>query len=133
MRNPLLVGAAALGGCVYVSLVDPNSSGAYPFCPFRAMTGYDCVGCGATRAVRALLDADIARALDHNLLFTLVVPLLVYGWVVWLASALGHRLPWPRGLRQRTWLLWPIAAVMAVFWVARIAGGADAWISSGAT
>lgn len=132
LRNPLLVGAAALGGCVIVSLFDPNTS-SLPLCPFKAMTGRDCVGCGATRAVRALVDLDVARALDHNVLWTLTIPFLVYGLVVWLASALGYRLPWPRGLRQRTWLVWPVAALMLVFWAARIAGGSDAWISSGAT
>ncbi len=128
-----MVGAAAVGGCIYVALVDPNSSSAYPFCPFRAMTGYDCVGCGATRAVRALLELDVTRALDHNVLWTLAVPFLVYGWVVWVAAALGHRLPWPRGLGRRTWLLWPAVAVLMLFWAARLVGGPDAWISSGAT
>ncbi len=129
MRNPLLLGGLALAGCAYLAVVDPNRTTATPLCPFRLVTGHDCVGCGATRAVRALLEGDVVRALDHNVLFTLAVPVLVYAWVVWLAGALGHRLPW---LRLRPWIVWASAAVMMAFWAARLVLGPDAWISSGA-
>lgn len=128
--GPLTLAGAGLLGCAYVAAVDPNTSSAYPFCPFKAMTGLDCVGCGATRSVRALLGGDVSRALDHNVLFTILVPVFVYGWVVWLASTQGVRLPWPRG--QAPKIIWPLAAVMMAFWAARLVLGPDAWISSGA-
>ena len=123
---------AAVAGCVYIGLVDPNTTQATGPCPFRVVTGWDCPGCGATRAVHALLGGDVSRALDHNVLWTLLLPVLVYGWVVWLAGRAGHRLPWPRRALQRTVWIWPAAAALVAFWVLRNVGGPDGWMASGA-
>ena len=51
---PLLVGGALLAGCVAMRAVDP--AGGPTICPFKAMTGLDCPGCGATRAIHQLLN-----------------------------------------------------------------------------
>ena len=48
--QPLGLAAIAAAGCAYIALVNPNTSGAYPQCPLHAITGYDCPGCGLTRA-----------------------------------------------------------------------------------
>jgi hypothetical protein len=41
-----------------------------PSCLFHAITGFDCLGCGMTRACRALLHGDIRGALAlHPLVF----------------------------------------------------------------
>lgn len=132
LSTPLGVGAAALVGCAYISLVDPNTTQTFGICPFRAVTGWDCPGCGATRAVRALLGGDVMRALDHNVLWTALIPVLVYGWVVWVAGRVGHRLPWPRDLFQRTWWIWPTIGVLVAFWIMRNVGGPEGWMASGA-
>ena len=56
-----------------------------PPCLFHAMTGIYCPGCGAGRALRALLELRIGDALQYNLLFTLSIPLallyLIKGYV----------------------------------------------------
>ena len=56
-----------------------------PPCFIHAMTGIYCPGCGAGRALRALLELRIGDALQYNLLFTLSIPLallyLVKGYV----------------------------------------------------
>lgn len=49
-----------------------------PPCPFRALTGLYCPGCGSTRALDALVHGDVARAFDMNLLGLLLSPLLGY-------------------------------------------------------
>ncbi len=55
---------------------------ALPPCYFYAITGLHCPGCGATRAVTALLNGDISSALSFNwLLFpTLAVLVGLIGW-----------------------------------------------------
>jgi hypothetical protein len=84
----LLAGATA-----YTGIADPNTSDAFPLCPLKAATGWDCPACGSLRAVHALCRADVAGAMDHNLLFVLAVPVLVLGYGVWLARSLGWRVP----------------------------------------
>ena len=67
----LAVGAAA---CVVLLLIPPGSpqSRWLPRCMFHEMTGLYCPGCGATRALSALLHGEIGLSLHNN-------PLLVPG------------------------------------------------------
>lgn len=87
-----------------------------PGCPIRAVTGFDCPGCGATRAVLSLARGDLGAALDHNLLVTLLLPVLVVVWVQWLLVTLGRRdAVWqPPPAVART-----AVAVVAGWWVVR--------------
>lgn len=67
----------ALAGFVVLRFHDPNAAGNFfPKCIFKAVSGYDCVGCGITRALHALAHGDIARAFDMNALAVLVLPLI---------------------------------------------------------
>ena len=100
---------------------DPYAAGSLlPPCPFHAMTGLFCPGCGATRALHALLHFDLPQALAMNPLLVLCLPLLALfglqfaGWlpprlapmlrrftdarpwaVLILGYALARNLPWP--------------------------------------
>ena len=68
----LVLGAAA---CVVLLIVPPGSphSKWLPKCMFHQLTGLYCPGCGATRALSALLHGDIKASLHNNLL---LIPLL---------------------------------------------------------
>lgn len=96
---------------------DPNTAGFYPACPFRALSGLDCPGCGSLRALHALLHGDVAAAFGFNLL--LVVGLLLT--VVLFIRAAPRRAD-SRAVTQpaipdavRTWA--PV--VIIAFWVLR--------------
>ena len=52
VRAPVGAAGLALAATAYVGLVDPNESGHYPTCPFLALTGRFCPGCGSLRAAR---------------------------------------------------------------------------------
>ena len=88
-RAPVLVGAAAAAGTLLVTIGDPNTTHV-PLCPFKAFTGWDCALCGSLRATHSITHGDLGGALDHNIVFTLLVPFLVVGWAIWLARSLGH-------------------------------------------
>jgi hypothetical protein len=128
--SPAAVCATALAACAVLAVADPNRPGVYPSCPFRLATGLDCPGCGTLRAVHALTGGDVLRALDHNLLTVLLLPVLVWGWAGWLAMSLGRRAR-PPALSGTIGM--GVAVTVGAFWVLRnlpVAG--LSWLASGA-
>ena len=113
---PVLVAGAAAVTVGYIGLVDPNVAGHYPTCPFLALTGNYCPGCGSLRAVYALAHGDLGRAAGLNLLLVALLPLLAVEWVRWVRArwaGRGQARPAP------SWALWATVVVICVFWVVR--------------
>lgn len=81
-----LAALCALGALWWL---DPAVEGPFPPCPFYALTGLSCAGCGVLRATHALLHGELAAAWALNPLFVVSVPLAL---VAAGASALGCRL-----------------------------------------
>jgi hypothetical protein len=73
--------AALLGGLAVVYKFSPGEYTFYPRCPVYVATNWLCPGCGATRALHALLHLDIRSALHYNALFTLLAP-IAFAWLV---------------------------------------------------
>lgn len=100
-RSPRWVGPLAAAGGVaaaigYTFLIRPMSifGATHPTCVIRALTGFDCPGCGGTRSAWYLLHGDVADAARHHALFVMVVPFLLYMYVAWsLNAAFGWRIP----------------------------------------
>jgi uncharacterized membrane protein YjjB (DUF3815 family) len=76
-----MIGAATFAGAALVFLYghDPSAHAYYPRCVFHALTGLQCPGCGATRALYHLLHGDFRAAIQFNLLFVLATPALAFG------------------------------------------------------
>ena len=126
--TPVAVGAGAVVGTIVLGLGNPNTTHV-PICPLHAITGLDCPLCGSLRAVHSLAHLDLAGALNHNIMFTLAVPFLVIGWVLWLARSLGRPLVAQERLpRAATVACWTIAIA---FGIARNIP-AFSWLGSGA-
>ena len=47
----------------------------YPQCPFHELLHLQCPGCGATRAIAAILHGNVIEAMNQNALITLLLPL----------------------------------------------------------
>jgi len=88
---------ACMGGAVgYTLATHPTdaAAGAAPTCLLKYTTGFDCPGCGGTRAAWYLLHGDIPAAARHHALFTFAVPFLLYMYVAWAGKRLfGWKLP----------------------------------------
>ena len=65
--------AGALGSGAILFFFDPAKHGFYPICLFHSLTGWNCPGCGATRAAYQLLHGHLLRALHNNALFVLML------------------------------------------------------------
>ena len=91
---PAAVAVGAALGCIVLATVDPRTDGFYPRCPFRAVTGRACAGCGITRGLHELLGGHPVAALRLNLLLIVLVPAALYGYGAWaLPRWGGPRLP----------------------------------------
>ena len=120
-----LVAAGAVAVGVVAAVVDPTHGPV--LCPFKFATGLDCPLCGATRAVHSFATGHPARALDHNLLVGIAIPIVIVALVVWLvASVRGRPVRWPTPSRG-AWIT--IAVVVGAFWIVRNLA-AFAWLGS---
>ncbi len=111
-------GATALAaGVGYVAYFNPVSAGFFPACPFHALTGLNCPGCGLTRGFHALFEGDVLTALHYNLLIPLFAVFFGYLLVsMVLYAARG------RGLSFqifRPWMIYSFLVFALVFAVTR--------------
>jgi hypothetical protein len=114
LRAPLGVAAAAVASVSVVALVDPNEAGHYPTCPFLALTGQLCPGCGSLRAIHALAQGDLSTAVGDNVLTVLaMLPLLVI-WGRWVRRSWTGTRRTTVGSVPGLWALLVVACVFAV-------------------
>lgn len=73
---------------------DPATSGVFPPCPLRYLTGWYCPGCGSLRALHQLLHGNLQAAWAMNPLTILCLPFVAYGLVSYaLRPIRGRGLP----------------------------------------
>jgi hypothetical protein len=75
-------GALLAGGLAYVGLADPhNPDFAFPGCPFKLLTGWNCPACGGLRMTHDLLHGDLAAAVVDNIFLLVGLPALL-AWIL---------------------------------------------------
>jgi hypothetical protein len=52
----------------------------HSICLFKNLTGYECYGCGMTRAILSAIHFQFENAFQYNKLFLIVLPVLIYIW-----------------------------------------------------
>ncbi len=120
----IVLAMAGLGVCTMVFFFNPTTHAFYPVCQFHRLTGLNCPGCGATRALYALLHGNIATALRDNALFLFALTAAGLRGI-WLAVGKWRQRPVPQlamelvnELVPKPWV-WPFLIVAAVFTVLR--------------
>ena len=117
-RRRLMAHAAAAGlvGICTALRLHPQSAW-YPRCPIYEMFDVRCPGCGATRAMAALLQGRIDEALHWNALFVAALPFLaIYAGTVY-GRMLGRAaFRWPQLRRVG---VYGCVALVILFGVAR--------------
>lgn len=109
---PVVAGVGVIAATLFIRTVDPHVPGVYPPCPTKALFGIDCPGCGGLRATNCLANGDIAGALDHNMLFVVMVPFLILGWGLWMYRAWTGRQPAPTRARTLVASVLPIVLLV---------------------
>jgi hypothetical protein len=106
------------GAAVFAALfaltatVSPEQPGRhYPTCPFRAVTGFACPGCGSLRALHDLARGHFITALTHNAMLVIMLPVAM---AVWLRVVTGRT-----GSCKPRWLGCAAIAVLATWTVVR--------------
>jgi hypothetical protein len=108
------------GGLVFavvLHVADPSEA-SFPVCPFYAITGLYCPGCGTLRCLHDLLHMDPGSAIDHNALTVLVAPMLVVAWLSVGLAGIGRRQP-PRGWAASRWTGLTVGIAFGLFWILR--------------
>jgi hypothetical protein len=113
----LLAALAVLGVLALLFVADPATSGLFPPCPFHAVTGLHCPGCGTLRALHQLLHGNVPAALGLNPLAVILLPVIA----CWLLFRLGQGM---RGRSARAVILpafwiWTLLGVIIAFWILR--------------
>jgi Protein of unknown function (DUF2752) len=111
------IALTGLAGAAVLFRFSPQEYSFYPRCPFYALTGHYCPGCGATRAIAELLHGHVAAALHFNAAVTLLLPMLLwyFGTMYWTAVR-DNRVEWPQ-VPQWSWRA--ALACVLLFGVAR--------------
>lgn len=99
-RSPRWLAPAAVLACfgtaaAYVLIREPvDDAAAVTTCLAKLTTGFDCPGCGGTRAFYFLLHGNIPAAARHHLVFVFAAPFLVWAYLAWAGNRVfGWRLP----------------------------------------
>jgi hypothetical protein len=115
ITHALLAAALLLGAALF--LYPPTRFSFYPVCPVHLYLGLFCPGCGATRALAALLRGRVMEAMRLNALFVLLLPIALAGAIESYRRALRpERFRWPQPPAAA---LYATLAAAAIFTVAR--------------
>jgi hypothetical protein len=117
----LLAFISAIGFAVILLLqFDPNQAGSpLPPCPFHWLTGLYCPGCGATRALHALLHGDVEKAFSMNPVFVIIFPvlvLLIMDRIIKLPAGMARFTEFFSDARPWAWLLIGYAVLRNLPW-----------------
>ncbi len=116
MLYPSLSAAGTLVFLTVVQVIDPNEPGHFPTCPWLALTGTYCPGCGTMRATHALTHGHLGEALARNPVTVISYVAILIGYVNWTQRQ------W-RGKQKTTlapaWMLYLLFAGIMAYWVLR--------------
>ncbi len=106
------VSVVAAAGAWVVYTFAPTAYGFYPRCVFKTLTGWDCPGCGSTRALHHLLHGRFEEAFLMNPMLFVMMAVALFA-----VPSLIRGQP-PRFL-TRPWFGWTAFVVLTSYWIVR--------------
>ena len=111
----IIVFTIAAGAILLLYFFVEPKNGNLPKCLFHELTGLYCPGCGGQRSLHALLHGHILTAINYNLLFVLLLPLIVYFMFIFIS---GKKYSASSFIYKASFSL-GIAIVVVSFWILR--------------
>ena len=108
----VVLAVAVLGSGAVLFFFDPTQHGFYPSCLFHSLTGWNCPGCGGTRAAYQLLHGHLLRALQDNALFVLTLTALTARGAWFVMQKIRNR---PVAFVVSPTMLWTFFVAVLVF------------------
>jgi hypothetical protein len=112
-----LIWLSLAAGATYLFIFEPGRSGFFLTCPFRALTGFTCPGCGSTRGLHHLLHGDPVAAFQLNPLFVIALPFMLYALIRY-SNAVLRRRPLQTNQLQPKYI-WVLFVAVLSFWIFR--------------
>ena len=106
-----------LAGAAYLFVFEPGKTGIFPSCLFRFLTGYQCPGCGSTRALHQLLHGHVVAAFELNPFFLLAIPFLLYALIRYSVVVMHGGVPHHNRLPPA--YIYGLFVVVVSFWIFR--------------
>ncbi len=100
----------------FLYLFDPADSLFYAPCPFHALTGFYCPGCGSLRAIHDILHMRFLSAFKLNPLSILSIPLLAY---LTLRLHFSRSVKYSSNLDIPAFPIWFYLVIVILFWIIR--------------
>lgn len=117
-----IIPVALVAAGIFYYFFDPSKSSYAPKCVMKAITGYQCPGCGFQRAAHAFLHGNIAEAVSYNLFFIIAIPYLL---VLLYSSLMMHAQNPSRttvklyDLATSRYAIFSYIAIYLIWWVVR--------------
>ena len=106
-----------LTGAAYLFVFEPGKTGIFPSCLFRFLTGYQCPGCGSTRAMHQLLHGHVLAAFMLNPLFLIAIPFLLFALLRYSVVVMHGGVPHHNRLPPA--YIYALFVVVVSFWIFR--------------
>ena len=113
----IAIWSVLLAGSAYLFMFEPGKTGLFPVCLFRFLTGYQCPGCGSTRAMHQLLHGHFVAAFELNPFFLVAIPFLLYALIRY--SVVVMRGGVPAHNRLPAPYIYALFFVVLSFWIFR--------------
>ena len=107
---------AVWGMFFFFPATDDSPGSLYPRCPFHALTGLHCAGCGSLRTMSCLAKGDIEAAWNKNKLTILCMPFMFWWFIAYGARCFKIRFP---AVFIKPVFIWLLLAAIIMFTIVR--------------
>lgn len=124
-NSPAWLAPAALlacfaGAATWVVASDPTNDVGPTSCAFKMITGFDCPGCGGTRAFYYLLTLNLPEAAHNHAIAVFAAPFLAYIYLRWALRRVFPHVRWRLPVfRVTPYMVTYFLMAWGAFWVLR--------------
>ena len=117
--TPLLLCVLYFSACFIYNIFNIQLTGIFKPCYFKMLTGYNCPGCGTTRAIQELLNLNIYEAFRYNPVIGSIALILLILIVAMFINAIKRPYT-PFRIKLKIWQIVIISLIPFIFLFLRV-------------